>query len=124
MWCGVVWCGVKLSGMNTYERIFGAGPRGFLLSLALLALAWQLESVAGLPSITASYLARWLVFVLTVVGAVFVVVWSLNQIREVKATAIVSHPFRGNHSYPPSKVRSLRAPKIETGASDRVCYVS
>ncbi len=66
--------------MNTYERIFGAGPRGFLLSLALLALAWQLESVAGLPSITASYLARWLVFVLTVVGAVFVVVWSLKSL--------------------------------------------
>ena len=66
--------------MNTYERIFGAGPRGFLISLALLALAWQLESAAGLPSITASYLARWVVFVLTVVGAVFVVVWSLKSL--------------------------------------------
>lgn len=66
--------------MNTYKRIFGAGPRGFLISLALLALAWQLESVAGLPSITASYLARWVVFVLTVVGAVFLVVWSLKSL--------------------------------------------
>ena len=66
--------------MNTYERIFGAGPRGFLISLALLALAWQLESAAGLPSITASYLARWVVFVLTVVGAVFLVVWSLKSL--------------------------------------------
>lgn len=66
--------------MNTYERIFGAGPRGFLISLALLALAWQLESAAGLPSITTSNLARWVVFVLTVVGAVFVVVWSLKSL--------------------------------------------
>ena len=66
--------------MNTYERIFGAGPRGSLISLALLALAWQLESVAGLPSITTSYLARWVVFVLTVVGAVLVVVWSLKSL--------------------------------------------
>ncbi len=66
--------------MNTYERIFGAGPRGFLISLALLALAWQLESAAGLPSITASYLVRWVVFVLTVVGAVFVIVWSLKSL--------------------------------------------
>ena len=66
--------------MNSYERIFGAGPRGFSLSLALLALAWQLESLVGLPSITASYVARWLVFLLTVVGTVLVVVWSLKSL--------------------------------------------
>ena len=66
--------------MNSYERIFGAGPRGLLIGLALLALAWQLESVVGLPSITASYVARWLVFLLTVVGTVLVVVWSLKSL--------------------------------------------
>ena len=66
--------------MNTYERIFGAGPRGLLISLVLLALAWQFESAVGLPSITDSYLARWLVFGLTVVGAVFLVVWSLKSL--------------------------------------------
>ena len=36
--------------MNTYDRIFGTGPRGLLISLALLAVAWHLESMAGLPS--------------------------------------------------------------------------
>ncbi len=66
--------------MNSYERIFGAGPRGSLISLALLAVAWQLESVVGLPSITASYFARWLVFVLTVIGTVLIVVWSLKSL--------------------------------------------
>ena len=66
--------------MNSYERIFGAGPRGSLISLALLALAWQLESVVGLPSITASYVVRWLVFVLTVIGTVLIVVWSLKSL--------------------------------------------
>ncbi len=66
--------------MNSYERIFGAGPRGCLISLALLALAWQLESVVGLPSITASYVVRWLVFVLTVIGTVLIVVWSLKSL--------------------------------------------
>ena len=66
--------------MNSYERIFGAGPRGSLISLALLALAWQLESVVGLPSITASYVVRWLVFVLTVFGTVLIVVWSLKSL--------------------------------------------
>ena len=66
--------------MNSYERIFGAGPRGLLIGLALLALAWQLESVVGFPSITASYVARWLVFLLTLVGTVLVVVWSLKSL--------------------------------------------
>jgi len=66
--------------MNTYERIFGVGPRGFLISLVLLALAWQLESTAGLPSITASRFVRWVVFVLTLVGSIFVVVWSVKSL--------------------------------------------
>ena len=66
--------------MNTYERIFGVGPRGFLISLALLALAWQLESTTGLPSITASHFARWAIFVLTVVGSISIVVWSVKSL--------------------------------------------
>ena len=66
--------------MNTYERIFGAGPRGLLISLALLAIAWQWESAAGLPNITANYWVRWVLFALTLVGAVFVVVWSLKSL--------------------------------------------
>ena len=70
--------------MNTYERIFGAGPRGLLISLALLALAWQLESFAGLPIIIPSFCARWAVFVLTLVGAVFVVVWSIKSLPPAK----------------------------------------
>ena len=66
--------------MNTYERIFGAGPRGLLISLALLVLAWQLESFASLPIIITSFFARWAVFMLTLVGAVFVVVWSIKSL--------------------------------------------
>jgi protein-S-isoprenylcysteine O-methyltransferase Ste14 len=66
--------------MNTYERIFGAGPRGLLISLALLALAWQLEAAVGLPNITASHMARWVVFGLTVAGAICVVLWSVKSL--------------------------------------------
>lgn len=66
--------------MNTYERIFGTGPRGVLISLALLALAWQVESAVSLPSITASHIARWVVFVLTVVVSIVVVVWSVKSL--------------------------------------------
>ncbi len=70
--------------MNTYERIFGAGPRGLLISFVLLALTWKLESFAGLPIITASFVVRWSVFVLTLVGAVFVVVWSIKSLPPAK----------------------------------------
>ena len=66
--------------MNTYERIFGAGPRGLLISLVLLALAWQWESVVGLRHITANYWVCWGVFVFSVVVAVFVIVWSIKSL--------------------------------------------
>ena len=68
------------SSMNTYERIFGAGPRGLLLSLGLLSLAWQLESAVGLPSITTSLLFRWVVFVLTAVGSIILVFWGVKSL--------------------------------------------
>ena len=67
-------------GMNTYERIFGAGPRGLLISLALLAIAWQLESLVGLPSITSSHLFRWVVFALTAVGSIILALWSVKSL--------------------------------------------
>lgn len=68
------------SSMNTYERIFGAGPRGLLISLALLALAWQLDSAVGLPKITSSQLFRWVVFGLTAACSLILTVWSLKSL--------------------------------------------
>lgn len=68
------------SVMNTYERIFGAGPRGGVISLAFLALAWEMESVAGLPSIIVSNVARWLIFVLTAMVSIAVVIWSVKSL--------------------------------------------
>ena len=67
-------------GMNTYERIFGAGPRGLLISLALLAIAWQLESLVGLPSIASSHLFRWIAFALTAVGSIILALWSTKSL--------------------------------------------
>jgi protein-S-isoprenylcysteine O-methyltransferase Ste14 len=68
------------SGMNTYQRIFGAGPRGLLISFALLALAWQLESLVGLPKITSSHLFRWMVFALTAVVSIILALWSVKSL--------------------------------------------
>ena len=66
--------------MNSYERIFGAGPRGLLISLALLALAWQLEFAVGLPSIITSHSFRWVVFGLTAVGSITLALWGVKSL--------------------------------------------
>jgi len=66
--------------MNTYERIFGAGPRGLLISLALLALAWQVETAIGLPDISDSHAVRWVVFGSSAVGTLLLAVWSARSL--------------------------------------------
>ena len=87
--------------MNTYERVFGAGPRGLLISLALLALAWRMESEAGLPSIAGSHVARWVVFALTAVGSIGVIIWSAKSL---------SPAARGKHLVTTGAYRYLRHP--------------
>jgi protein-S-isoprenylcysteine O-methyltransferase Ste14 len=72
--------GVVLPGMRTYERIFGAGPRGLLISLVLFMLAWRAEPVAGLSSITNIDAARWTVFVLSAVGSIIILIWSVKSL--------------------------------------------
>ena len=69
-----------LHDMNTYDRIFGAGPRGLLISLGLLAFTWQLESVVELPHILSNNAVRWSVFTLTIVTSAFVLIWSVKSL--------------------------------------------
>ena len=66
--------------MNAYERIFGAGPRGLLISLALLALAWQVETAIGLPDISDSHAVRWVVFGSSAVGTLLLAAWSAKSL--------------------------------------------
>ena len=66
--------------VNTYERIFGAGPRGLLISLALLALTWQVETAFGLPDISDSHAVRWVVFGLSAVGTLLLAGWSAKSL--------------------------------------------
>jgi len=63
--------------MNAFERIFGAGPRGSVVSILLLVLAWRLEPILALPSITANDTLRWLIFALLSIAAASLLVWSL-----------------------------------------------
>ena len=66
--------------MRAYDRIFGAGPRGLVISLALLALAWKLEAVVGLSYITANNAVRWIVFILGTVSSIAVLIWSVRSL--------------------------------------------
>ena len=75
--------------MNRYERIFGAGPRGLLISLALLALAWQLESAAGMPIIITSHFLRWLIFISGILASVILVLWSIKSLPPDKRGRIL-----------------------------------
>ena len=62
--------------MKTYDRIFGAGPRGFLISLVALIVTWQLESLVGLPVIYDGVLVRWGLFLITLIATLLLVIWS------------------------------------------------
>ena len=66
--------------MTRYERHFGAGPRGLLISYALLALAWRLESVVGLLPITGMASVRLYVFAASIAGAIGLGVWGLRSL--------------------------------------------
>lgn len=66
--------------MNTYDRLFGAGPRGLAISLGLLIVAWRLEPVVGLPAIVAGAVLRWAVFGVGVLGAAALAAWSFKSL--------------------------------------------
>ena len=66
--------------MTRYERLFGAGPRGLVISLILLVLARWLESPVGLPPITDCAAARWAVFAMGVVGAIGLAFWGFRSL--------------------------------------------
>lgn len=63
--------------MKTYDRIFGAGPRGFLISLVMLIIAWKLEPLVGLPTVCDSMSLRWSLFIIAVIATLILVIWSV-----------------------------------------------
>ena len=66
--------------MNTYERIFGAGPRGALISIILLGLAYYLEAVVGLPQLFNDDEVRFTVSVVFFLAGTTLVGWSLYSL--------------------------------------------
>ncbi len=63
--------------MLTYERLFGSGPRGGLMSTILLVLAYYLEDRVGLPEILKNYEIRYSVFIGFIILGIALIIWSL-----------------------------------------------
>ena len=82
--------------MKTYDRLFGAGPRGALLSIALLCLAWQLETRLDLPTLIESSDLRLSVIVLLVISGLGLIGWKLRALPpgERGRELVSSGPFR------------------------------
>jgi len=66
--------------MTRFERLFGSGPRGLAISLVLFVLAWRLESVIELPHIIDIAPVRWIVFAMSVVGAIGLAAWGFKSL--------------------------------------------
>jgi len=76
--------------MNTYQRIFGTGPRGTVISGALLGAALFLEPKAGLPSVHGDPMAGGGSFAVSLALTVALVVWSVRSLPvEVRGKGLV-----------------------------------
>jgi len=82
--------------MNTYDRLFGSGPRGFAVCLALFAMAWRLEARLGWPAITDNKVLPWVAFTASLITAAGLAAWSFRSLP-VAARGVVlatSGPYR------------------------------
>jgi protein-S-isoprenylcysteine O-methyltransferase Ste14 len=66
--------------MNTYQRVFGTGPRGLLISGLLLGGTWYLAPLAGLPSVHGVPLVGGISLAVAVVLTAALVGWSLKSL--------------------------------------------
>jgi len=82
--------------MNTYDRLFGSGPRGIGFSLSLFALAWRLESSLGWPTIVDSDVVRWTVFTASIMAAAALAAWAFKSLPTASRGVILvtSGPYK------------------------------
>lgn len=90
--------------MTAYERIFGTGPRGLLISSLLLGLVGILEKYFNYLQITESYFIRYVVFTILTTITVLIIGWSVkslppsdrgNKLIIVGAFKYFRHPLYG-----------------------------
>lgn len=66
--------------MNTYERLFGSGPRGALIGTVLFIAAYMLEDIIALPQITDSNGFRYSVFSVFTLLGICIAIWSIKSL--------------------------------------------
>ena len=109
--------------MNTYDRLFGSGPGGIGVSLALFAMAWRLEAHLGWPAIIDSDVLRWTVFAARLMAAVGLAAWSFKSLPMASrgVLLVTSGPYRyelllkGSVPIIPDRIVRLR---LETDPED------
>lgn len=68
--------------MNNFNRIFGSGPKGLLISLALLYLSFYLRDFFNTPKIFSGHVfARQSIFWILTIISIAVIVWSLVSLN-------------------------------------------
>lgn len=82
--------------MKTYQRLFGSGPRGALLSLVLLGLAWYLDARIGLPVVISSAGVRLFLCGLLSAAGLGIIAWSLHVLPPAARgrKLVTAGPFR------------------------------
>ncbi len=66
--------------MTGYDRIFGSGPTGAIISLLLFYGAYALESSLNLPAITHSQIVSHTLFLLLTALGIAIIIWSLKSL--------------------------------------------
>ena len=66
--------------MNSYQRLFGSGPRGVFYSVVVFLITVTLKDSAGLPPIINSELLRYIIFGGCTLVTILVVIWSLHSL--------------------------------------------
>ena len=82
--------------MKPYERIFGSGPSGALISILLLLITYFLQDYFGLNQIFTNNVIRYSVFIVFSIFGVALVVWSVLSlpVKERGRTLVVTGAFK------------------------------
>lgn len=68
--------------MNNFNRIFGSGPIGLLISLILFFLAFYLKNLLNIPKIFANQnLLQLSIFAFLTIVSVIIIIWSLVSLN-------------------------------------------
>ena len=68
--------------MNNFNRIFGSGPIGLIISLILFFLAVYLKNLLNIPEIFNNYnILRLSIFIFFTITSIIIIVWSLISLN-------------------------------------------